>query len=52
MFLPKENNEIISDAEFIKGLIDFITKPKGAITEKERNTMNRIKIIAKECKLV
>ncbi len=42
----------ISDADFIKGLIDYISKPKSEISEKDKSTMSRIKFIALENGLI
>lgn len=47
-----KNFEALSDAEFIKGLIDYISKPKSEISEKDKSTMNRIKLIALENDLI
>lgn len=44
--------ETLSDVEFVKSLIDYISKPKTEKTEKEKTTMNRIKLIALENGLV
>ena len=44
--------EALSDTEFIKGLIDYISKPKSEISEKDKSTMNRIKLIALENGLI
>ena len=47
-----KNFEALSDTEFIKGLIDYISKPKSEISEKDKSTMNRIKLIALENGLI
>lgn len=47
-----KKHENLSDAEFVKGLIDYITKPKTEISEKEKSAMNRIKLIALENGLI
>lgn len=47
-----KNYESLSDAEFVKCLIDYICKPKSEITEKDKSTMNRIKLIALENGLI
>lgn len=44
--------ESLSDVEFVKRLIDYISRPKGEISEKDKSTMNRIKLIALENDLV
>jgi len=43
-----KNYETLSDVEFVKSLIDYISKPKTEISKKEKSAMNRIKIIALE----
>lgn len=47
-----KNYETISDIEFVKGLIDYISRPKSEISEKDKSTMNRIKLIAFENGLI
>lgn len=47
-----KNYEALSDVEFVKSLIDYISKPKSEMSEKEKSTMNRIKLIALENGLV
>lgn len=47
-----KNIQELSDADFIKGLIDYISKPKSEVSEKDKSTMNRIKLIALENGLV
>lgn len=47
-----KNFELLSDTEFVKRLIDYISKPKSEISEKDKSTMNRIKLIALENDLI
>lgn len=47
-----KNFETVSDAEFVKRLIDYISKPKSEISVKDKSTMNRIKLIAFENGLI
>ena len=47
-----KNYESLSDVDFVKRLIDYISKPKSEISEKEKSTMNRIKLIALENDLI
>lgn len=47
-----KNYESLSDVEFVKKLIDYISKPKSEISEKDKSTMNRIKLIALENNLI
>lgn len=47
-----KNFEALSDIEFVKRLIDYISKPKSEISEKDKSTMNRIKLIALENGLI
>lgn len=47
-----KNYESLSDVEFVKGLIDYISRPKSEISEKDKSTMNRIKLIALENGLI
>lgn len=44
--------ESLSDVEFVKSLVDYISRPKGEISEKDKSTMNRIKMIALENGLI
>lgn len=47
-----KNYESLSDVEFVKSLIDYISRPKSEISEKDKSTMNRIKLIALENGLI
>lgn len=51
-FSISKSFESLSDAEFVKNLIDYICKPKSEVSEKDRSTMNRIKMIAIENGLI
>lgn len=47
-----KNYESLSDVEFVKSLVDYISRPKSEISEKDKSTMNRIKLIALENGLI
>lgn len=47
-----KNYESLSDVEFVKSLVDYISRPKSEISDKDKSTMNRIKLIALENGLI